>query len=119
MNSILDSRQAANIRGRINFDGFGFFGTMDGNPMPEVISAFYSSQFSGGSDLLFGFDCVSGRVVSCDEGDGVVQLSCALQCRGTILSCVPFDSSLNFFRPNISPFLICFDLGVARTAELT
>jgi len=26
---------------------------------------------------------------------------------------------LNFIRPNISPFLIRFDLGVARTAELT
>ena len=42
MNSILDSRRAANIRGRINFDGFGNFGAMDGNPMPEVISAFHS-----------------------------------------------------------------------------
>jgi hypothetical protein len=35
------------------------------------------------------------------------------------LSGVSFDSSLNFIRPNISPILIRFDLGVARTAELT
>ena len=59
MNWILDSRRAANIRGRINFDGFGIFGTMDGNPMPEVISAFHSSLFIGCSDRLFGFYCVS------------------------------------------------------------
>ena len=35
------------------------------------------------------------------------------------MSCVSFDSSFTFIRPNISPFLIRFDLGVARTAELT
>jgi len=35
------------------------------------------------------------------------------------LSGVSFDSLLNFIRPNISPFSIRFDLGVARTAELT
>ena len=45
MNWISDSRRAANIRGRINFHDSDSFGTMDGNPMPEVISAFQSSQF--------------------------------------------------------------------------
>ena len=59
MNSISDSRRAANIRRQINFDSFGIFGTMDGNAMPEGDSAFHSSRFSGGSDRLFGFYCVS------------------------------------------------------------
>jgi hypothetical protein len=59
MNSIFDSRRAAKIRRRINFHDSDSFGTMDGNPMPEVISAFHSSRFSGCSDRLFGFYCVS------------------------------------------------------------
>ena len=58
MNSIFDSRRAANIRGRINFHGFGFFDTVDGYPMPKVISAFILLDI-GCSDRLFGFYCVS------------------------------------------------------------